>query len=57
MMDELRNPGFDDRFTCPHCLDDFHEETDVCLSCGARIRCFVEQQPVSVCELLAEPSE
>lgn len=57
MTDELRNPGFDDRYTCPRCLSDFYEATETCPSCSAHVRCTVDQQPVAVCELLAEPTE
>lgn len=50
----LSNPGRDDCFTCPACLCDHHDlahRIRKCDNCGAALRCSVEQQDVSVCEL------
>jgi len=51
------NPGRDDYFTSPCCYTDHpglaHTITE-CTGCGRKLRCYVEQQPVAVCDLAGD---
>ena len=58
MSGYLRNPGFDDRFTCPACFFDFSDRRATkCPSCDASIKCWVETEPVAMCELVTADEE
>ena len=59
MGEQCRNPGYDDRFTCPACYHDFEgHETTKCPGCGAAIHCYTVQEPVCICEFgVAETDE
>jgi len=54
---ELRNPGWDNRFTCPLCMFDINDAItqpnliDECPQCGVGIECTVERQSVAICRL------
>ncbi|MHB9878276.1 hypothetical protein ACSMXM_01225 [Pacificimonas sp. ICDLI1SI03] len=54
--DSCGNAGFDDRFTCPSCYQDFNHDIEdedagadylLCENCGDQLRVHVEQQPVA----------
>jgi hypothetical protein len=54
---ELRNPGHDDRWTCPSCYQDMPNKTQgtlVCPNCKFTIECSIEQQSVCVAKLMTE---
>lgn len=48
---ELRNPGWQARFTCPSCYKDFLTFESACPHCAALVECEVIDEPVSVCRL------
>jgi hypothetical protein len=52
---DCKNPGVDDRFTCPGCYGDLGgREGDIvqCDACEAVVHLSVEQQPVAVASLI-----
>ena len=56
---EVRNPGHEDRFTCPGCGLDFWGPETTCPNeaCCIAIECEVQQQPVAVCRRKAEEDD
>lgn len=55
-QNECKNNGYGARFTCPGCYhdldyDEWCGETGECPNCGLTVRCYVDSEPVSVCEL------
>lgn len=53
------NPGMEDHFTCPGCYQDHvgaPSSITRCTKCGRPLHCYVDSQPVAVCEL-AEPEQ
>lgn len=54
MDQELYNPGWEDKFTCPACYHDHLDRAPgqiACENCGVSLTCTVEHQPVAVCSL------
>jgi hypothetical protein len=60
--ERLHNTHFEDRFTCPNCLNDHDlrvpkdKSTFVDCECGARLRCMVDWVPEAVC-IIADADE
>lgn len=59
----LRNPGWDDKYTCPGCHADHHHRVEwddavfIRCSCGAPLRLELETEPVPTCTIADEDEE
>lgn len=54
--DRLTNGPWQDRWTCPNCHHDHDDKVTKCEGCGVALRCWTENEPVSVCAI-ADPDE
>jgi PHP family Zn ribbon phosphoesterase len=58
-QEKCSNNGYGSWFTCPGCYQDldyreWKDKTGDCPKCGRTIHCHVEEEPVSVCDLIEE---